>query len=145
MNIWHPAPRGLINSAATERWTRKRPAPEIVVYLWIWSQRDECAPPTRRQVATVFGWTEHQARKMIVRVKDDMNEWRLYTSPRAQKGRRPPDASNDANLRERGARIPPTNHHDSPDHTGASTQHSQHTTETERPCLEDMKEWQALT
>ena len=144
MNIWHPAPRGLINTAATERWSRKRPAPEIVVYLWVWSQRDEGAPPTRRQVARVFGWTEHQSRKMIERVKADMNEWRLYISPRAKKGKRPTAPSDFRHLGAPVAHYPPRNHPDSPDRAGASTRQQHNNTETERACLEEMKEWQAL-
>ena len=144
MNIWHPAPRGLINASATERWTRKRPAPDIVVYLWIWSQRDEGAPPTRRQVAKIFGWTEHQSRKMIERVKADTIEWRLYTSPRASKGKRPSASSDYRRLQDNPAQYPPSIRPDPPDHTGASTLHTQHNTETEASGLEGMKEWLAL-
>ena len=123
MNIWHPAPRGLINSAATERWTRKRPAPEIVVYLWVWSQRDEGAPPTRRQVAKIFGWTEHYARTMIRRVKADMDEWEQYTSLRKVTAKRPPQPSKNGQVRNRSAH----NHNTEPDQA-----------------LEGMREWQAI-
>ena len=144
MKIWHPAPRGLINTAATERWSRKRPAPDIVVYLWVWSQRDEGAPPTRRQVAKVFGWTEHQARKMIDTVKQDMNEWLSYISPRPTKGRRPGVNRENNHLRDHVAQEPPRVHQESPDRGRVSTLHKHDTTETEIACLEGMKEWQAL-
>jgi hypothetical protein len=143
MNIWHPAPRGLINTAATERWTRKRPAPDIVVYLWIWSQRDEGAPPTRRQVAKVFGWTEHHSRKLIERVKADMNEWRLYISPRGSAGKRPAGTSDSKTLRDSVAQVSHRIHQGSPDRGRVSTLQQHNNTETEA-CLEGMKEWQAL-
>ncbi len=88
MLIWHPAPRGLINAAATHRWTKKNPAPDIVVYLWVWSQRDDGFTPSRNDIARTFGWTEHYARKMIRRVKEDSQRWQQLTKPK-RLGRRP--------------------------------------------------------
>ena len=144
MKIWPPAPRGLINASATERWSRKRQAPDIVVYLWVWSQRDEGAPPTRRQVAKVFGWTEHQARKMIETVKQDMNEWHAYISPRPARGRHPTTGRNTSHLDDSVTQISPAIHQVPPDRARISTRHNKHTTETEVEGLEGMKEWQAL-
>jgi hypothetical protein len=119
--IWHPAPRGLIQSAAIERWTREQPAPDLVVYLWTWSQRDDNEHPTRRQLARLFGWTEHRARQMLARVADDHKSWLKSFSPTLRNSPRPPQPNNGAQLHEQFARKSPKNHHDSPDHAHAIT------------------------
>ncbi len=142
MKIWHPAPRGLVNAAATTRWTRKHPAPELVVYLWVWSQRDEGTPPTRRQVAGIFGWTEHHARKMIEVVKQDQTEWLRAYPPTSSSSRRPPHPSKTKHLPPPGDQHSPSKHHGSPDRARVSTQHHTNTTVTES--YEEMKEWRAL-
>ena len=128
--IWHPAPRGLIIAAATERWTRQQPAPDLVVYLWVWAQYDDSERPTRRQVARLFGWTEHDARKLLDRVKEDYAEWLVMTGPARRKGRRPPKASDDADLGDTIARNPPDSARISPAREGATTTQSQDNTLT---------------
>ena len=147
MRIWHPAPRGLINEAAAERWTRKKPAPALVVYMWIWSQRDDGTPPTRRQVARLFGWTEHHARTMIRKVGEDQNEWRRLCSPKqapkaAQQS--PSQRSDSSNLQGRTAQPSPRFNPESPDRARAITQHNTQHTDRERLSLEEMRTWQAL-
>lgn len=141
MNIWHPAPRGLINAAATIRWTRKHTAPDLVVYLWIWSQQDDGAPPTRRQVAAIFGWTEHQARKMIAQVKQDRNDWLRLTSPTSTPGRRPTMPNDYRQLEHPARQVSTKKRHDSPDRARVSTQQPQHTTQTDS---ELEAAWQAI-
>ena len=122
--IWHPAPRGLIHSAAVERWTREHPAPDLVVYLWVWSQHDDRERPTRRQVARLFGWSEHRARKMLSRVSGDFEAWQKAFSPTLAHSQRPPQPSNGAQLHDQNARFSPKNHQDSPDHARAITLHN---------------------
>lgn len=126
--IWHPAPRGLIMAAATERWTRQAPAPDLVVYLWVWSQYDDRERPTRRQVARLFGWTEHHARTLLQRVNEDHAAWLVLTSPGASKSRRPPKPSNDADIGDPAAQIPPDSARIPPDRARASTPQSHHNT-----------------
>lgn len=126
--IWHPAPRGLIHAAAVENWTREHPAPDLVVYLWTWSQRDDGERPTRRQVARLFGWTEHKARKMLSRVADDHGAWLAAFPPTLKNSYRPPQTSNGEHLHEQIARKSPKNHHDSPDRAREFTLHHTHKT-----------------
>ena len=130
--IWHPAPRGLIMSAALKKWTRKQPAPDLVVYLWAWSQMDDGEKPTRRQLARDFGWTEHKARTVIDRVKDDRKAWHDMTAPKAAPTRRPPVSNNGGHLGDRTAQEPPRNNQEPPDRTrGSTTQHN--TTQRQEP------------
>ena len=121
--IWHPAPRGLIHAAAVERSTREHPAPDLVVYLWTWSQRDDGERPTRRQGARLFGWSEHRSRTMLSRVADDHGAWLDAVSPTLRNSQRPPQPSNGAQLHEQNARKSPKNHHVSPDHAREFTLH----------------------
>ncbi len=115
MNIWHPAPRGLIVAAATERWTRERPATELVVYLWVWSQREDGERPTRRQIARLFGWTEHYARKMLIRVAEDHEQWLKMVSPKTVGSRHPPEHNDSEDLQNRITQDSPRIIRDSPD------------------------------
>jgi hypothetical protein len=131
--IWHPAPRGLVTAAATERWTRQHPAPDLVVYLWVWSQHDDGERPTRRQIARLFGWTEHHARTLLKRVKADHSAWHQAHPPRTRHSYRPPKPSNGADLRDQVAQVSPTFHHESPDHAGAFTTQHTHSTTGTRP------------
>jgi hypothetical protein len=105
--IWHPAPRGLVIAAATERWTRDRPAPDLVVYLWTWSQYDDGERPTRRQLARLFGWTEHHARTLLARVKADHAAWMTAHPPTLKQGRRPQPPCNGADLQANGTQNRP--------------------------------------
>ena len=126
--IWHPAPRGLVIAAATERWTRERPAPDLVVYLWTWSQFDDGERPTRRQLARLFGWTEHHARTLLTRIKADHAAWLEAHPPTLKQSRRPGPPRNGADLRPPAAQEPPRNNQEPPDRARVSTTHSQHTT-----------------
>ena len=144
MKIWHPAPRGLIHAAAVERWTKENPAPDLVVYLWVYSQRDEGEAPTRRQVARLFGWSEHRSRKMISRVGQDHKEWLIATSPKLRTSGSPPKSNKTNNLQKQNAQDSPTKNRDSPYRGRASTRHHTYKTGTEAVCLEEMPEWQAL-
>ena len=99
MMIWHPAPRGLVVAAATERWTRENPAPQLIAYLWIWSQYDDGERPTRRQVARLFGWTEYYAKQMLRRVKAEHSEWQTSFLPKSKSGHKPPVISKNGHLR----------------------------------------------
>jgi len=135
--IWHPAPRGLVMAAALRKWTRKQPAPDLVVYLWAWSQMDDGERPTRRQLARDFGWTEHKARTMIDRVKDDRKAWHDMTAPKSTPSRRPAYSNNGGHLDDRTAQKPPKNRHDSPDRgrvfkTQHNTTHRQEPVQVER-------------
>ena len=103
MKIWHPAPRGLVLQAAAERWTKDNPAPQIVVYLWTWSMHDDGEHPTRRQIARLFGWTEHYSRSMLDRVKTDRAEWQAAYPNRAP-GHLPPTLNDTGNLRLQNTR-----------------------------------------
>ena len=141
--IWHPAPRGLITAAAAIRWTRARPAPDLVVYLWTWSQRDDGAPPTRRQLAAIFGWTEHRARIMIERVRNDQNEWRESYSPEARAGRQPGQANDFSKLGAQIAQKSPKNRQESPDRGRGNKLHTQNKTR-ERGSLESEDIWQVF-
>ncbi len=133
MNVWHPAPRGLVIAAATERWTKERPAPQLVVYLWVWSQREDGENPTRRQVARLFGWTEHYARLMVDRVRTEHREWLESFSPAAQTSDRPPKPRNHTNLDGHIAQKKPAITQISPDRARVFTRQSntQHTTHSE--------------
>lgn len=144
MQIWHPAPRGLIQAAAVEHWTKEKPAPDLVVYLWVYSQRDCGESPTRRQVARLFGWTEHRSRKMLARVAADHSAWLKATSPTLRTGNRPPKANQINNIAAQVTHISPKIHHNSPDRAREFTPHHKQNTETDRSCLEEMREWQAL-
>lgn len=139
--IWHPAPRGLIVDAAVGNWTRDNPAPDLVVYLWIWAQRDDGENPTRRRVAQRFGWTEHYARQMVDRVRKEHREWVEEFSPAAFRSRRPAESSNDANLRALISRKSPRNTQVSPDHARAITTHPQNTTPI-NDLIEEIGKWQ---
>ena len=131
--IWHPAPRGLIHAAAAERWTREHPAPDIVVYLWIWSQRDDGAPPSKRDVMRYFGWSDHYARKMLTRVRDDYAAWVRAVSPGSTPGHLPPATSYYNGLPGSDLQKSPRNLRKSPDRArGSTTQHNTPTrTETD--------------
>jgi hypothetical protein len=124
MNVWHPAPRGLVIAASTERWTKDRPAPQLVVYLWIWSQRDDGENPTRRQVARLFGWTEHYARLMVDRVRTEHQEWVNAFSPETRKTNHPASRRTDNNLREQIAQNKPAITQISPDRAREFTSQS---------------------
>ena len=126
--IWHPAPRGLVIAAATERWTRDRPAPDLVVYLWTWSQYDDGERPTRRQLARLFGWTEHHARTLLARVRADHAAWAEAHPPTLSHSRRPQPPRNGEHLRPHAAQESPRNHQEPPDHAGVSTTQHTHTT-----------------
>lgn len=113
---WTPAPRDLIRRAGRARRTDDSPADDLVGYLWIWYLYDEGERPSRREVADELGWTEHRARKMLVRVSAERTEWRDVTGsgrPRDAEDRptsaqeRPPRPSNGAGLREPTARTSP--------------------------------------
>lgn len=133
--IWHPIPRGLVNAAAAERWTRKRPAPKLVVYAWIWSQHDDGERPSRRDIRDLFGWTEHGARTMIARVKEDRNAWLQAYSPKhaPRTAQQPPSRpSHSKHLEPQAAQQPPRVHQETPDRACAFTLHS-HTHTTNQP------------
>ena len=131
-----------MNAAATEHWTRQHPAPDLVVYLWVWSQHDDGEHPTRRQVARLFGWTEHHARTLLRRVKTDHLTWCRQYPPRTAPGQRPLTLSNGADLREGIAQESPRIHHDSPDHAGAiTTQHNTPTTGTRQELVQEAPSW----
>jgi hypothetical protein len=130
--IWHPAPRGLVIAAATERWTRDRPAPDLVVYLWTWSQYDDGERPTRRQLARLFGWTEHHARTLLARVRADHAAWLEAHPPTLKQGHRPNSPWNDEDLPPPAAQIRPGFAAIRPI-AGASSQHNTHTRQDQVP------------
>ena len=77
---WHPAPRDLIRKSGKRRRSRENPAEEVVGYLWIWHLLDEGETPTRREMARDLGWSEHQARGMLDKVRAAFTEWRILTA-----------------------------------------------------------------
>ena len=138
--IWHPAPRGLITAAATERWTKEHPAPQLVAYLWIWSQYDDRERPTRRSIARQFGWSEYYAKQMLRRVHLEHAAWVAAFSPESKTAHRPRQTNDSSRL---GDGIPANQPHfnqDSPDRAGAVTTHTQHNTSRGG---EEIGEWPA--
>ena len=143
--IWHPAPRGLIQAAAVERWTRDKPAPDLVAYLWIWSQKEDGENPTRRQIARLFGWTEHYSRKMLARVKHDHQAWVAMVSPQLKSSHRPPIDNDFEQLRTRITQKSPRKNQKSPDREREFTSQNKNKTRTEEKTLRPEDEiWQAL-
>ena len=68
---------------------------------------DDGEHPTRRQIARLFGWTEHYSRSMLDRVKQDRAEW-IEAYPNRAPSHLPPDLNNHMDLAGRNARYSPT-------------------------------------
>ena len=69
---WHPAPQSMIDAALVERFSKAKPAPEIVGFLAVFARLDTASPWTARRLAEWAGWSRWQAAKTI----DAAKEWK---------------------------------------------------------------------
>ena len=75
---------------------------------------DDGERPTRRQIARLFGWSEHYARQMLMRVKTERNEW-VESYPRTQTPNIPLESNKIKNIREQNSQKYSKKIHVSPD------------------------------
>ena len=80
---------------------------------------DEGERPTRRQIARLFGWSEHYARQMLERVKTERTEW-VESYPKTHMANLPPMGNEIRRLREQNTHKSPTKIRVSPDRAGDS-------------------------
>ena len=112
---WHPAPADLTADLVKHQWTKDRPAPYLVAYLWVWHLLHYGSTVSIRDLSTYAGYSRWRARQIRDRVFRDMEGWKHRTQKNGQlpdtyqtATRHLPDsgASNDAGLEPETRHLP---------------------------------------
>ena len=152
---WHPAPADLTADLVKHKWTKDRPAPFLVAYLWVWHLLHYGSSVSIRDLSAYAGYSRWRARQIRDRVFLDMEGWKHRTQKNGQQpdshrtttGQQPDSApSNGGSLEPQTGQPPdsyqtatgqPPDDHARSTYTNKSTSKSKDTNTANKPSIID--------
>lgn len=120
MQFWRPVPQALITELLIIRYDTTRPAPDAVGFMVALDMKMSGSPWSARKLAQWAGWSRWKATQMKDRVDSFHAEWDHDDRPSVTESKRPPKASDYANLRDGISHRPAYEQTESSHHAGAS-------------------------
>jgi len=75
MESWQPLPTAMAAGLVKCRWTKENPAPEAVVYLWVWTLLYQGASVSIRDAAEYAAWSRWKAEQILKGLKEEKAGW----------------------------------------------------------------------